>query len=41
LLSLASLCLGLNLFALCLPHSIILAYRWCRRAWSRYWAASA
>lgn len=41
LLSLASLCLGLNLFALCVPHSIILAYRWCRRAWSRYRAASA
>jgi hypothetical protein len=41
LLSLASLCLGLNLLALAFPHNVVLAYRWGRRIWSRYSAISA
>lgn len=41
LLSLASLCLSINLLALAFPHNVVLAYRWVRRVLGRYSATSA
>ncbi|NMG59075.1 hypothetical protein E1H12_11240 [Geitlerinema sp. P-1104] len=41
LLSLASVCLGLNSLALAAPHPVVLGYRWLRRLWHRYSEASA